>query len=365
MIKQIIFQINQKKNVKKLHSEFSQYLKPGSYKFDNSLTYIYLNDKNTIEKAARVFKNLYTVLNVNRGLFRRGFYNLLLNILNINLNIKSENSSSLFEGTVFLASSNQNSIKIFDFEKKEVLTIYKNKDEYNNYINNIDYFSTWFSIPEVIYKEEVKGLIIEKYIESKNMDLWRKQDYENLMQDIFKRYTLYTRNAKQEDFFIGSDCVKELNIENDFLAHIIDNTSTEVLEMKFPKFKLHGDLWSSNVLMVNEHVYYIDWDNAKEFIFFYDVFFIMWNEFIKRENYDLINSYIKGEYDSLFNELFNICGVVYERDKKIDYLNLFFINQFIDRWYMVDEKIVDKAFDRYRKFMKCINKKRSCKTEVD
>ncbi len=43
------------------------------------------------------------------------------------------------------------------------------------------------------------------------------------------------------------------------------------MNFKFPFLELHGDLWTSNILIDehhNEDIYYIDWEHSKEYIMF-------------------------------------------------------------------------------------------------
>ncbi len=49
---------------------------------------------------------------------------------------------------------------------------------------------------------------------------------------------------------------------------IVTEIDRALFDVKFPFLKLHGDLWTDNLLLGSEGLWYIDWDESAEYIFF-------------------------------------------------------------------------------------------------
>src|SRR5699024_1918983 len=93
------------------------------------------------------------------------------------------------------------------------------------------------------------------------------------------------------------------------------NIWEELLELKFPFVKGHGDLRKANILLSNKNnkIYYIDWELSQPFIIFYDLFFLMYHEAVYSQNYLILDDYFKGRYDNYLHNISELCGIEYKK----------------------------------------------------
>ncbi len=99
------------------------------------------------------------------------------------------------------------------------------------------------------------------------------------------------------------------------------------MNFKFPFLELHGDLWTSNILIDehhNEDIYYIDWEHSKEYIMFYDFYCLIWNDVYHKQDNTYFNKYMLGEYDQYFNNVFQIFDIEFEARYRAEYFSIFF-----------------------------------------
>lgn len=85
--------------------------------------------------------------------------------------------------------------------------------------------------------------------------------------------------------------------------------------------------------------------------FFYDFFVSTWNEEITNKNYFSIRYYMQGNYDLYFYHTFTLFGLEFDKGRKLEYLNIFFLNIYVRRWLDADEGYLNWVWGKYRKFM--------------
>lgn len=317
----------------------SEYLVQGEYVFDDFLTYIHLKDESISAKANNLFKNSYTAIISKKSSLKMAFIFIIKYIFfnKVIVNKKTETDDNFFRGTVYLPVGNGEEVRIFDLLNNKISLIFSDRESYNDKINNYRNFQQYFSMPALLSYNNEKLLIIEEYIDFVPNHSWRKEDYLYVMEDIFNREINYFEKCKKKCNYIFRtplSLLEELPNNNEFIDFIKNNIKQELMNIKFPFLKLHGDLWISNILLKKEDinkVYYIDWEYSKDFIMFYDLFFMILNEAYINNNYIYIEKYILGEYDGNFEEIFQIFEMTFKKKYRLDYLYIYLINQYIDR----------------------------------
>jgi|SRR5690625_3621714 len=147
---------------------------------------------------------------------------------------------------------------------------------------------------------------------------------------------------------------KNDNVNKLFLKYI----NNEVREMKLPMVKLHGDLWSSNILLKkgnSSKFYYIDWEYSNDYFFFYDLFWFMQNEAIYNGNFTFIKKYINGRYDDQFINIFRTFDLDFREEHRQGFLVIFFFNILKTRLVNADQTTINKEHNQFIVFLRKLN----------
>jgi len=249
------------------------------------------------------------------------------------LEVKND-KHKLFRGKIMWFCSSGD-IKVFS--KSETLIICNNKENYLNKVENYEYFSRFFKTPTLIYKDDDKYQLIEKYI-----DFQRKsnQDIPFILKKIYDDYTNYFSTINRESrlaYYTLNNLLKNSSnaIQVKHVKHVFDNIDTQLFDIEFPFIRLHGDLWTENILLEKEKnessaLWYIDWDESGDNIFFYDFFKFMWNELDVNGRYEYYECYLNGEFDNHFKKVFDIFQLEFHPEFKQDYFCMFILNFLLD-----------------------------------
>ncbi|OFI49335.1 hypothetical protein BG261_01770 [Floricoccus tropicus] len=301
-------------NENNLVNQFEGYLVNGKYQNDSMNRIIF---KNELEKSSIVEKYKSEIGEEN--------------FATKEVLVKSENKKFMGDIVWFSAGGGY---KIFS--KLQVLSFVDNRVEFDTKLDNYNYFSKYFRIPKLKIYDQKNMILSEQLI-----DFEEHNQGEELLKSIFEDYNNYFANLKIED-------IKNINfIEIQYSNHpfknlisiLINSTNDNILNQELPFIKLHGDLWSSNILREKKSndLYYIDWDTANNYVFFYDIFRFFWNELDVLNN-DYIFQYLGGKYDYLFDRLFRNFNLKYDNKNRESYIFIFFINYLIDETLPINIK---------------------------
>src|SRR5699024_10905669 len=144
--------------------------------------------------------------------------------------------------------------------------------------------------------------------------------------------------------------------ETAFLTEIL---TQDFLNEVFPAIHLHGDLWASNILIEKhdpENSYMIDWEHAKNYLFFYDLFFLMLNEAFLNQNIYYLQRYMSGNYDAELHDFFSLFGLRFKKKYRLDYLVITIIAQYLDRWNSAEGKELEKINRKLKELLETIQK---------
>jgi hypothetical protein len=359
MLGKIYTYVKRRKEIVASFKRNTKYLCAGTYVFNDTINFITRNDSYTKKRTYELFQNNYYINGINRfvaGLLKYTFYRKSITVP------EQEKQFKGFSGTVYLPVRSTNGYsdkKIFDFSRNQVLSIFTNEKDYKSYIQLYETFKDHFCMPTILWTSDEDLLIMEELIINLPNNTWEKDDFLYVMQDIYDRYYDYFNVCKTKGIssFITPKYLLASLPKGYEISLIKSKINSELFDLKIPCLKLHGDLWTSNILLVKAEEYtihYIDWEWSNEFLFFYDLFMMMWNEVILNNNYIYIEKYAKGEYDPQFTKIFSVFDLSFQTQFRLDYLNIFFINFFKEKWVHLEKNNKTTIFNQYRNLMEKI-----------
>lgn len=96
---------------------------------------------------------------------------------------------------------------------------------------------------------------------------------------------------------------------------------------------VHGDLWSGNILIINNDIKLVDWDDLSQKSFTYDLFYFYFQEyerdlFIFHDNYEIIKKNIYPYFVSILNQN----NIKIKEQDYYNYYNTFILERLIKRY---------------------------------
>lgn len=298
----------QKESKIKIICNLESYLSHGTYQFDNEFRFLSkISKKNNPIVKDKIMDDEY--IKIKKG------------------------SGNIFQGEILWFCINGD-IKIFsDFE---TLTLCKNEKNYLAKIENYKYFSKYFDLPKLKESDDKKYQLIEEFIHFQKIT---KEDTKFILKSIYKDYILYLKIIKENscEIFRSLNNLIESNrnpINKSQFEEICNYIGVELFSKKFPYIKLHGDLWTDNILLTDTNnsksLKYIDWDESGTYIFFYDFFKFIWNEFDVNGRHDYYQRYMNNEFNQYLEDIFSIFKVEFKSSLKQDYFCMFILNYMLD-----------------------------------
>ncbi|WP_142385072.1 hypothetical protein [Cytobacillus massiliigabonensis] len=356
MFKKVFNFIKRKKHMVHIFKENAQFFQSGVYVFDDSLRFIYLKDGTNKEIMFELFHD--------KNYFSKTIYKWIVHLIkrvyfNRHMVIKNERqNNNCFLGTVFFIGINQcNTAKAFDFSNKQVLTFSFSEKKYVQLIENHHYFSQFFKTPKILSRDSERLLFIEELVEYKTNNKWSEEDSLFVIDDMFKCYINYFKKCKDNGSYYlkkPSSILKILDKEDEVIAFIHHTTERKVLNESFPFLKMHGDLWAPNILLRKSNKYdinYIDFEYSNDLLLVYDVFWFIQSQVINN-NHFYLEKYISGAFDHYFREMFKIFDLTFEEKYRYDYLNIFFMNVYENRWRQLSNKAKHMKLRNYKNMLK-------------
>ncbi len=316
----IIRIIKEAKEVKKTLLENQKYLKPGKYKVNTAYKKIgYISSKDSLDFLE---KNKFHLQRENGFFYKTKL--IIRKSIETFFHVKIKNDNE-YNATLLMITNN-NDLKLFDFEKQIIYNVFFDKILYEKIKEAYNTFGDFFNIPLLRCIDE-QQIIIEKYIEFIPFQQLKKEQDNEAIKEIFENYYNYflSLNKNKIKWIKVQNLIKclEQSIDKNnkhLIEKLIDKIPKKNYNDKFPIVKCNGDMVFNNILYNNEKYCFIDWEYTKEFIFFYDFFNIITLE-AYTGNYKYLNYYFSGKYDEHFNKIFNIFNIDFN-DKQY-YLDLF------------------------------------------
>ena len=195
-----------------------------------------------------------------------------------------------FGGTEIIVSSSHQEYKVFNIEKKKVLTLYSDPDKLNRILGNKRIFENTFDVAKTIEVNKKDTYCVEEYIEQNLFDK------EKAFQYIADQYAEYAKNAS---------CCKDEKIDDRCKYFALRFGKSDLLNLikDYPMIFSHGDLWRSNVMYDGSRYYITDFEAAKSRFILYDLFCFIFTEYVLYNEPSMIQCYFQGKYDNLFSQV--------------------------------------------------------------
>ncbi|MDQ1144589.1 hypothetical protein QE429_001416 [Bacillus sp. SORGH_AS 510] len=335
MLKKMYLYLKRKTAIIEGFYRHTKYMCEGTYIYDNSIKYLIRNDSFTKNRAFQIFQNNYYQPSIKFYIF------LLRNTLfrkKVSISEQPEKSMD-FSGSIYRpvrSSNGYNDSKIFDISRNKVLSIFSNKQEYQSVLNNYYRFNQFFPMPKILHSDSEKLLIMEEMVNFTQNHAWVEEDYLFVMEDVFQRNITYFKDCIDKGIhsFTSPQKLLHSRATKPNIKIIKDLISPVLWSVQFPCIQLHGDLWTANTLLVKgdtRHTCFIDWEYSREYLFFYDVFNLMWLEVYVNNNHLYFQKYIDGDYDHYFEILFSFINLKFDEKLRLDYFMIYFLNFFTER----------------------------------
>ncbi|MGX6446052.1 hypothetical protein ACWM35_22850 [Neobacillus sp. K501] len=346
--------LKNKREVIKSFNANAKYMCSGDYVLDESIMYITKNDYYIKNRAKKILQTDYYPISIRLFIFllRQTLFRKNIYIPEQDVHLEQ------FSGTIYrpIRSSNgYNDSKIFDLSHNKVLSIFSTEQAYRSVIEIYDFFKEYFPMPVILLKNDKRLLVMEELVHFQPVHTWMKEDYLYVMNDVFKRHFYYLKSYSNSiDLYRTPEAIVNSLENHHEIRYISDQIHPDLLPLNFPYIKLHGDLWTSNCLLIkgdNHQIKYIDWEYSNTLIFFYDIFTMMWLEVYMNNNDIYIAKYLKGEYDDVFNNLFSFFDMKFEEKLRLDYLNIYLLNFFYERLIHFDPEAKLAYLYQYKKLL--------------
>ena len=291
------------------------FLETGTYRYNEPCTLLF-NEKYKRE-ASSLLENVFEKKHPNNNLFRKIFALLYRKHV--------EAGSCLHKGSLLLLTSSGHEYKIFDFKNKKVLTIYNDAKKCHLVYNNREIWSKDFTT--VDFKLHQDQNAIEEQMISRI-----PCDSTILFAQLLKDYNKYLSNTEHcpTESYVQDDLIyfcRAIGRESDFKLlreYILGDDNISCVT--------HGDLWYSNVMMTENGLFYLDFENIGPRVFYYDLFFFIVGDYLFRGNDVLLDAFRNGMYDRDFDSLFHSVGAKYYPEKKITYIETVFFLLYLEKW---------------------------------
>lgn len=259
----------------------------------------------------------------------------LINHLLCKKSFKVQTKDKIFEGQLLCITTMNNNIKVFDTEKRKLISVYEDESFFNRLVDNRNYWSQYFRVPDYVVKRGKYNIIEEDILQKKNFN---SCDILPLLIDDYIQY--FNKVELSKDIIIDGDKLNKfcqlISInEEEFLSYLNSSEYRECV--------VHGDLWRSNIIYTGEKWFYIDFENVGTRVFYYDILLYIYIDWILGDE-SLMERFFNGELDNLFSSLYSGINMNYDPSKKrvmfITFLYFFYL-EFWQGKNNVDNKLVE------------------------
>ncbi|WP_165786631.1 phosphotransferase [Heyndrickxia camelliae] len=340
--------------------KYQKFMSAGIYAYDNSIKFIARSDHYTAHKANQIFQQNYNQVFIRLFilLLRKILFNHKIRISNFHHHLDN------FSGSVYRpvrSITGYSDSRIFDFDHQKVLNLFATRSDFYSTLKNYEYFQEFFPLPKILSKDEENLSVIEELIQFQQYSEWDEHDKCYIIDEIFKKYIHYFHACKKRENVLYNKLSSFLPSDRESyeIQWFIDEIHPMLLNMKYPCLKLHGDLWTANIMLIKKdsnQIYVIDWEYSNEYLFFYDFFNLMWLEVYVNHNEFYLNKYVRGEMDIYFEKIFAIFDLTFQKEHRLGYLYIFFLNFYKERVQPLHKSERHQFIHRFKKTIATIKK---------
>ena len=263
-----------------LGQKYADYLTTGDYVFKGTENVI-VNKASIDDSDIRVFGAKYKN-RTNRRAFR------------------VSQDGTKFDGSKLLLTST-GTLKIFSSKKSSVITIFKEAQRFDKYLENNKEAMKFFPAPSIYRSIRADKLIEEEYLHD---DSTGEKKWELLIEFLFEMYT--KKNIMVQNYATFPLEHRDGTIQKIFENYWLKHNNSKVV---IPRFIQHGDMWNANILVCNNSIRIIDYDEMGEYVIFYDPMMYMFTEGFIGHCDSLLTQYLDGSLDKEISVMCNNFGL--------------------------------------------------------
>lgn len=242
----------------------------------------------------------------------------------------NRNKKTTAEYDVIYTSNNYDKtreVKLFSSGKKKLLVICTSQEEKAKQLSQYERFNSSYNMPKVKDNDYYPNAFEISMVSLKTFPE-ETRALENICQSTATSNPSTTMLEKLSVQELIGFYYEEAEI-NELLERLSSKINNDILTLELPCCVQHGDLSKENLLYGEADgktdFWWIDWEHAKERVFFYDYFFYIINSarYYNTAAYDL---YMSGGTDEMLKDFFHHFGVKFEPEKRNDYLLIFMID---------------------------------------
>lgn len=264
------------------------------------------------------------------------------------------NHKSYFNGEIIMLTR-ENQVKIFDLHNLQVKT-YLSDVAFVKAFEDFKSFSDYFNMTYIKFDEENLS-VIEELIDYKSFENWTKAEFNNLIKYIYTSHIKYAQslNGKLKRTKKLEELIKDLKkvVKNNELITLIENQfKDEDLYELWPEVKVHGDFTTNNILLKDDLFYIIDWEDSKEYIFFYDILNMLFVNLLYQDDFTLLKRFFDGDFDFYFINWFQEYGKDYNPKKKMVYFTMFLCERITKFEVKKNSNTLNNKYTKYIYYLK-------------
>lgn len=319
-LKTVLYFSREFRYLKSILRLYGDRLAKGKYRLLDGLRAVSLDDTETLEFSQTYFgkarsggKVFFVVDKLNAW----GYYT-------------NKNKKSTEEYEAFYTANNDDKIrevKLFSFKRKKIQTFCTSSAEAKKQIEQYKLFGSAYAMPIVKRDDRYNNAF-----EISMVELKARPEDQFALENIIRSTMAFNSSTDR----LQRKTIRELinfsyeNDEmNDLIGSIVSKIDTKVLEESISLCMQHGDLSKEN-LMYGESdgkngFWWIDWEHARDRVFFYDLFFYIINSAMYYDT-KAFECYMSGELDELLRGFFNHFGSEFVPEKRRDYFLIFTVD---------------------------------------
>ena len=214
--------------------------------------------------------------------------------------------------------------RFYNTTEKTTLHLFESEEEACLYRKCYSLFSPFFSLT---ISNITEAYSIENIIYNRHRKDWSKEELRTNYRMILENYSSYLRTAEKFLLDIRTTIKISDAAGGDYISLCKD-----LLEEIKPISNIiyvfsHGDLHLGNILFDGEKQYLIDFEKARNEVFYYDLFNVIYVEATDYGNYSFLNEYLDGKATIIhhFEKAFDAVGELFDIKQRIVYLKLFLL----------------------------------------
>ncbi len=305
--------------VKKTFKKYKNLLCKGKYNLQPCMRVVLLNEDWVKDEGEKYFGGMTCSKTSTR----------VAKLVNKFFGLRNNKAKKNLYQAIYIANNydKKREIKLFSFNQKEILTICIDKQSCDKQISQYETLHEFFVMPKVSQYDE-----IEHAYKVSMIDVLPRPSDDEAIKNIVDCMMKYRKQNDSNVISISE--ILNFNDENEeakkMLLEIASYLTPNILDKKIATCLQHGDLSRDNLIYgtceESTGFWWIDWEHARERIFFYDFFFYMLNTAIYFEDKNALNSYLSGKYDKNMFDWFKQFGSEYDGKYIKDYFIVFAID---------------------------------------